>query len=538
VLFAFATAHFLNHAVGLVSIEAMEAVRDWRVSITRSLIGTAILAFSAIAHFIIGIATILRRRTWRLGSREWAQLGFGLLIPIFLLNHLIGMRFSHELFGIDDDYEFALRALWPNAAVNITILLLAVWIHGCIGLYHWLSIKPFYPHWRFAFEAMAILIPALALAGFASAGRAARFEGDPPAQLAESQIAAVDAIKQSANTGYDVILVLLAISVLALALYRRGARRVRVAYTNGPTVSAPLGMTLLEISKFNNVPHASVCGGRARCSTCRVRVLEGLDKQPPAAENELKVLKRVGAPLNVRLACQLRPQSDLRVTPLLPATATAAHLPSDKYLWGVEQEVTVLFCDLRGFTKLSANRLSYDTVFLLNQFLARMSEVIEDSGGYVDKFMGDGIMAIFGMDKPSSEGAQSAIVAARAMAGVLDGLNQSLRDELPAPHDIAIGLHTGPAILGRIGAAGGGDIATRVTALGETVNIASRLEGIAKELGAQAILSRRAAEAANIELTGRLEQRDVNVRGLARPLAVVVARKAAELAASALQPTK
>jgi adenylate cyclase len=198
---------------------------------------------------------------------------------------------------------------------------------------------------------------------------------------------------------------------------------------------------------------------------------------------------------------------------------------------GVEQQVTVLFCDLRGFTKLSANRLSYDTVFLLNQFLARMSEVIEDSGGYVDKFMGDGIMAIFGMDGTAQEGAQSAIAAARAMAGVLDGLNQSLREELPAPLDIAIGLNSGPAILGRIGAAGGSDAAARVTALGQTVNIASRLEAVAKELGAQAVLSRHTAELAGIVPTGRLEPRAIPIRGVAEPLPVVVAHKAAELAA-------
>jgi adenylate cyclase len=536
VLFAFAATHFLNHAVGLISIDAMDAVREWRILVTRSLIGTAVLGFSAIAHFAIGGLTILRRRSWRLGLREWAQIGFGLLIPFFLLNHLIGMRFSHELFGIDDDYEFALSALWPGAAVSITILLLAVWIHGCIGLYHWLSVKPFYRRWRFALEAFAILVPALALAGFASAGRAVRLEGDSPAQLNQTQTGVIDAIKHAANTGYYAVLAALAVFLLALVLYRRGARRIRIAYTNGPVVSAPLGMTLLDISRRNNIPHASVCGGRARCSTCRVRVLEGLDKQSPPAENESRVLKRVGAPPNVRLACQLRPQSDLRVTPLLPATAALARLPDDKYFWGVEQEVTVLFCDLRGFTRLSVNRLSYDTVFLLNQFLARMSEAIEDTGGYIDKFMGDGIMAIFGMDRSSTEGAQAAIAAARAMAGVLDALNQSLREELPSPLDIAIGLNTGPAILGRIGAAGGGDVAARVTALGETVNIASRLEGVAKELGAQLLLSRHTLEAANVVLTDRLEQRDISVRGLAQPLAVVIARKAADLAWPAAQP--
>jgi adenylate cyclase len=531
VLFAFAATHFLNHAMGLISINAMDIVRDGRIFITRSHIGTVILASSLILHFAIGIASILRRKTWRLSPRDWLQIGFGLLIPVFLLTHVIGMRFSHELFGLDDDYEFALWSLWPNSAIAMTLLLLAVWIHGCIGIYHWLSVKPFYRQWRFALEALAILIPALGLAGFASAGRALHAEGIAHPSLTDAQRAAIRSIIDVADMGYDLVLVILGIAVLLLILYRRSAKRIRIVYTNGPVVSSPLGLSLLEVSRLHNIPHASVCGGRARCSTCRVRVLEGLDRQEPPAENEVKVLKRVGAPPNVRLACQLRPQSDLRITLLLPATAALARLPNDKYLWGVEQQVTVLFCDLRGFTRLSANRLSYDTVFLLNQFLARMSEVIEDSGGYIDKFMGDGIMAIFGMDRTAAEGAQAAIAAARAMAGVLDALNQSLHEELPAPLDIAIGLNSGPAILGRIGAAGGGDVAARVTALGQTVNIASRLEGIAKDLGVQAVLSRRTAETAGIALSDRLEQRDVDVRGLGKPLPVVIARKAAELAA-------
>ena len=154
----------------------------------------------------------------------------------------------------------------------------------------------------------------------------------------------------------------------------------------------------------------------------------------------------------------------------------------DKFFWGVEQEVTLLFSDLRGFTKLSEHRLSYDVVFLLNQYLGRMSEAIEDTGGYVDKFMGDGIMAIFGIDKPVKQGAIDALNAARAMGGVLDALNQSLHEELVGRLDMGIGIHTGPAILGRIGAAGGADTGRRITALGDTVNTASRLQSLTRSL--------------------------------------------------------
>jgi adenylate cyclase len=206
----------------------------------------------------------------------------------------------------------------------------------------------------------------------------------------------------------------------------------------------------------------------------------------------------------------------------------ASEIVLDKYLWGVEQEVTILFSDLRGFTKLSEHRLSYDVVFLLNQYLGRMSETITDTGGYVDKFMGDGIMAIFGMDRSRSEGAQQAIAAARAMGGVLDALNQSLHEELKGTLDMGIGIHTGGAILGRIGAAGNNQAARGITALGDTVNTASRLESASKDLKVQVVLSRSVVDAAEIPAEG-LPLHSLEIRGREQPLDVYAVKRATQL---------
>jgi adenylate cyclase len=296
-------------------------------------------------------------------------------------------------------------------------------------------------------------------------------------------------------------------------------------------VSALRGMSVLEISRLHDIPHASVCGGRARCSTCRVRVIEGAADRPPPNANERRVLQRVGAPANVRLACQFRPTENVTITTLLPAvSADAMGGLTDKYFWGVEQDVTVMFCDLRGFTRLSENRLSYDVVFLLNQYLGRMSEVILDTGGYVDKFMGDGIMAIFGMDRGARAGAVEALQATRAMGGVLDALNQSLREELRGRLEMGIGLHSGPAILGRIGAAGKVSAAGGITALGDTVNTASRLEGACKELNMQAIISKAVLNRAGVE-SAALETRSLDIRGRAQPIDVAMIKRATELPA-------
>ncbi|MGE3831452.1 MAG: adenylate/guanylate cyclase domain-containing protein [Parvibaculaceae bacterium] len=529
ILFAFALTHFLNHALGLFSIDLMDSVRDVRTFVTRSALGTAILLLAATVHLVLGIYGFITRRSWRIRTREWVQLVFGLLIPMLLARHVIGMRIAHETVGFEDNYVYALWVMWPAEAWRQAILMTLVWVHGTIGLHHWLGAKPWYRRYKPYFFAAALLIPALSFAGFASAGRAVRFETDFQRPFTHDQYAFLTGIMDWSLYGYLVILALVVAARLFFAVADRYRNKVSVTYTGGPKVLAPRGLTVLEISHLHGIPHASVCGGRARCSTCRVRVIEGPVLDPAPDENEIRVLKRVGAPANVRLACQFRPRTDITVTTLLPGMgAVASEIVLDKYLWGVEQEVTILFSDLRGFTKLSEHRLSYDVVFLLNQYLGRMSEAITDTGGYVDKFMGDGIMAIFGMDRPRGEGARQAIAAARAMGGVLDALNQSLHDELKGTLDMGIGIHTGSAILGRIGAAGNNQAARGITALGDTVNTASRLESASKELKVQAVLSRSVADAAQIAVEG-LESRAIEIRGREQLLDVYAVKRATQL---------
>lgn len=531
ILFAFALTHLLNHAIGLVSVDAMEAVRLWRIAITRSVPGTTILLVALLTHFVLGVIVFIRRRGLRISAHEWVQLAFGLLIPVLLVRHATAMRGAHIYAGVDDNYYYALWIMWPGEAWPQAALILLVWVHGCIGLHHWLQFKSWYRDLRWLWGAIAILVPTLAYAGFASAARFVRYETDFASPMTAVQREFMGQLIRYEVYGYLGLLFLIVAARLGLGLIDHYRSRITVTYTNGQKVSAMRGLSVLEISRLNNIPHASVCGGRARCSTCRVRVIEGAVDQPPADESERRVLQRVGAPANVRLGCQFRPLNDITITTLLPAvTADALGGIADKYFWGVEQDVTVMFCDLRGFTKLSEQRLSYDVVFLLNQYLGRMSEVITDTGGYVDKFMGDGIMAIFGMDKGAQAGAMEALQATRAMGGVLDALNQSLHEELRGRLEMGIGLHSGMAILGRIGAAGKSNAAQGVTALGDTVNTASRLEGACKELNMQAIISMAVLAKAGARGVA-LETRSLELRGRAQPIDVIMVKRATELPA-------
>ena len=225
------------------------------------------------------------------------------------------------------------------------------------------------------------------------------------------------------------VLAILALRSLRWLWLRR--RNVRLDYPGGRQVSVPRGLTILEASRVAGVPHAAVCGGRGRCSTCRVRVGEGAQRLPPPDIEERRVLARIGAPADVRLACQARLTGDLALTPLMPATVGPAEAMSPlPQALGVEREIAVLFCDLRGFTSLSEGRLPYDTVFILNRYFKAMGEVIEGAGGRVDKFIGDGIMALFGLDCDAAAGSRAALAAARGMAQALELLNCDLAVEL------------------------------------------------------------------------------------------------------------
>lgn len=286
------------------------------------------------------------------------------------------------------------------------------------------------------------------------------------------------------------------------------------------------GSSILDASRQSGIPHASVCGGRGRCSTCRVRVGGGFEDLPPPSEAELKVLERVGAAPNVRLACQTRPTERVEVTPLLAPQQVSVQDAGARaaYTQGQERDIVVLFADIRGFTQISEQRLPYDVVFILNRYFAEMGAAIETSGGRIDKFIGDGIMALFGVDDSLSDGARHAVAAAKAMADNLEKLNDSLKDDLDQPLRIGIGIHGGPAIVGELGYR-----KTRgLTAVGDTVNTASRLETLTKDFVVQLVVSTEVAEAAGVDLSD-FPIEEVAIRGREETLPVHLVKDASRL---------
>lgn len=242
----------------------------------------------------------------------------------------------------------------------------------------------------------------------------------------------------------------------------------------------------------------------------------------------MRVLERVGAGPGTRLACQARPTGAVEIVPLLPPHAGPADARGrPAYLHGAEQEIAILFCDLRAFTHLAEHRLPFDLVFLLNRFFRAMGEAVEQAGGRVDKFIGDGVMALFGIGSTPAEGCRNALDAARRMAVHLADINHALAHDLPEPLRIGIGIHTGPAIIGEMGYGR----ATGLTAIGDAVNAASRLEALTKEFACQLVVSQAVAERAGVTLEG-YPTRDVTLRGRREPIAVRIVADAASLPAS------
>lgn len=537
VLFAFVATHYLNHSLGLISLETMEAGRAWFNVFWRFPPIEIVLALSLVVHASLALLKAARSRTFKISPWEWLQLAFGLAIPFMLAEHVFATRGLVAREAIDDSYSFVVWALWPGKMELQTVAIFAVWIHGCIGLHFWLRLKPWYAPAAPWLLGLAVLWPVLAFLGFADAGQsilaliAAKpdWVGDLLFDVGVTNTAGAWVAERTngAMLGAGTAITLAAawrIGAWARARRRRG---VKIDYPDGTSIDIARGVSVLEASQLAGVPHAAVCGGRGRCSTCRVRVSGDLAGLPPADEAEMKVLARVNAPEGVRLACQLRPTKDISVALLLPATATARDARSRaEHETGAEREIAIMFADIRAFTKLSEDKLPFDIVFLLNQYFRSMGKAIEDNGGRLDKFIGDGIMALFGIESGGQAGCRQALAATAAMSRVLHELNQTLQNDLDEPLRIGVGVHVGSVIVGEMGYSD----TTSVTAIGDAVNVASRLEPMTKEFAAEAVVSNEVLLKAGIRGEG-LRRETASVRGREQPLDIVVLEKGQDLAA-------
>jgi adenylate cyclase len=513
----FILGHFLNHSLGVVSIDAMDRVRAVLAAWWRSAPGTLLLYGALLTHFALALVSLYRRTTLRMPFWEAAQLVLGLLVPPLLIGHIVGSRFAWYLLGHNVNYERVVGLLWsdPWSAIRQSLLLVIVWSHFCIGIHYWLRIQRWYAAVQPLAFAAALLVPALALAGFAAAGNelwpvVERVGGMQKYNVdLANQTDADRTLLLDWRAGLELAFwSLLGATLLARSLRTRLGGTYQLRHASGRVITAPIGRSILEALRDDGVPHASVCGGRARCTTCRVRIGEGLAELPAAERHEALALQRVDAPPNVRLACQTRPRHDVTVIPLLPPDVNAATARRPGAARERERPIVSMFVDLRGSTRIAESRLPYDVVFIMNQFFAEMYEALSATGGYYAQFRGDGLLALYGLESDLPEACRQAMRGAAEMQRRVEMLSKSLAADLAEPLRIGIGAHAGLAIVGTMGP----PEAPIYSAIGDNVNIAARFEGMTKAYACVLVVSAETLRHAGLEPRGATLHR-VRVRG-------------------------
>ena len=531
VLFAYIFSHFFNHALGNVSFTVMDWWRVhvhvwwWRIPIINATLYTA-----AVIHFSLGLWAVYQRRHFRYTAIEITQLLLGLSIPLWLASHFAAVRVAGLLFGHPTiAYANVFLAYWvarPHMEWVQFALLTIAWTHACIGLYFWLRLKPSFKWAWPIFFAIAVLMPAFAMVGTIHGAREVIASAKDPQWRKQNVQAVIPPPERKIIDdvtlfyfpifyGCAFVLVFAARGVRSLRERRRGT--FAITYP-GRQVRVPKGMSVLEASLRYKVPHASVCGARARCSTCRIRVVSDAFALPPPSGREAFVLNRVGVSSDpsIRLACQLRPKSDVSVIPILPPHVGADFVRNRQRVnIGEERYLVSMFVDMRGSTTLSEARLPFDIVFLINRFVDAVSRGITEAGGQPNQFIGDGVLALFGLSCDRETACRQALQAAALIASYVAHLNHQFATEVRDPIQYGIGINGGDVIIGDIGFRGH----TVFTALGDPVNVAARLQDLSKALDCKVVVSDEVCQRAGIPHDA-LTRTQVEIRGHAEPMMV------------------
>lgn len=258
---------------------------------------------------------------------------------------------------------------------------------------------------------------------------------------------------------------------------------------DGKEIEVEEGETILQGAVRAGIALAHICGGKARCSTCRVIILEGLENCAPRNAKEQAIAELLQFDPGIRLACQTAVTGKVKIRRLVldDEDVELSNLfikgvePGSA---GVEKNVFILFADIAGFTSFAETLLPYDVIHILNRYFHLAGEVIDRQGGHIDTYMGDGFMALFETDDPA-EGALRAIRAGLELIEAVQRLGPYLEELCQRTFQIRIGLHYGQVVAGTLGAPGN----QKMTVIGDAVNLASRIEAANKQVGTQFLIS-------------------------------------------------
>ena len=332
-LLAFVTSHLINLSLGLISIDTMDAARPYLSGVWTGPIVGLLLSVSLISHFVLGLWALYVRPTLRTNTQDMVQLLTGMIVVPLLATHAVGISMMSNA-GLAPGYADAIRLFWlqsPGIGLMQVIMLSVVWVHAGAGLFTWLRSKENAHRLLSWFYFLAVIVPVLALLGYAEAGREMLVAVQIGADMAVSPAIPpnIDVpfaqIKQVTNA---VIIgsILLAVLTLIARFVRvtiQKTHKVVLVRNSGSDMPSTSAISMLDGFNRNGQPHANLCAGRGRCGTCAVRIDGSEFPLPLPSELEKRTLLRVGAPEGARLACQLKPTGGrVAVHALYPADYT------------------------------------------------------------------------------------------------------------------------------------------------------------------------------------------------------------------------
>jgi len=525
ILFFYVFTHLLNHSLGLISLDTMEQGRAIFLRFWRHDVLFYVLYGALSIHFLLGGYALARRRSFRMSRKEWIRNSCAVLIPFFLASHLSITLWGSRFLGLNDSYAFMIISTYifdPFGYIILGLMLMLVWTHGSIGIIGLIEFREFYSKRRGLFQGLILGLPLIAYGGYirASIELSEASQSNPitilelisnsnfTAEIGEKIVSLSDLLQFLV---YPILLSLFVAFYFIRNLLEKRFNSIQVQYTDGTNINVSRGSSLLEASHKAGRYHESVCGGRGRCTTCRVRVTSSLGELPKPNKIEQSVINRLNFDQSLRLACQLRPETDIEINPLIKLVnhdKQNLRFSNQENLSGIEKETVIMFCDLRGFTRLSDRKMPFDVVFILNKYFKLVTDAVEENKGRIDKFIGDGVMAIFDKDTTISNNCKNALKGAAMITTYLNDLNDELSTEDLDPLRLGIGIHSGNAIIGKMGY---GE-ASSDTAIGDTVNVASRLEQLTKEYSCQLMFSSTVAENAELDKT-KLNSVKTKIRG-------------------------
>jgi adenylate cyclase len=533
VLFAYISAHLVNHSLGNVSLAWAEQGLLVHKFIWQSVPGTTILYGAFILHFLLGLYALYERRMVHWTGSELLQLLLGLAVPPLLANHLAGTRIAFAAYGIDKGYAQVVYSFWvtsPHLGLLQIVLLIVAWTHGCLGIRFWFRLQPWFAQARGPLLCASVMLPVLALLGFLQSGREVMELARDPAWRAVAL--APERVGMPAQNlwltdlrddflvfdGGAILLVLLARLVRA-QIERRGPR-FTITWPNGRRQTVPVGFSVLEAGRMANIPIANICGGRGRCTLCRVRLIGACDLPPPSSMEE-RILRGLGAdPATVRQACQIRPASDISVVPLVSAGAAGSLLRRRRSaVTPHERFLVFVFVDMRNSTQIAASRPPFDAMFILGRFVNAVSEAVVEAGGQPSEFRGDAVVAVFGQRSDARTACRQALASLQLIARNLGRLSELLWNDIGGPLHYGIGVDGSRTVSGEIGF---GEHTT-VTAFGDALSVAARLQDVAKDLACVAVVSEAVMRLGEIDATS-FPRHTAELRGFEQPVPVHLIR--------------